>query len=166
LLISDKEVFKKILHLVPDHLEQVAISIETLLDLNNMSIEIATRHLRAVKERKKKASSGTKERRLLLTEEDWMAWLKVWEGEGSGGGRDGMGRGRGKHGERSGGGGRGSTTDSNEESPHRANPPTYVGPVGSLATGPNRADLSQRSRPRPMSQRKMKEACCLLIRWK
>jgi hypothetical protein len=36
--ILDKEVVKKILHPVPDHLEQVAISIETLLDLNLMSI--------------------------------------------------------------------------------------------------------------------------------
>jgi hypothetical protein len=84
--IIDKEVIKKILHSVPEHLEQVAISIETLLDLNSMLIEIATGHLRVVEERKKKASDGTKEGRLLLTEEEWMAWLKVREGERSGGG--------------------------------------------------------------------------------
>jgi hypothetical protein len=43
--ISNKDVIKKILHSVPDYLEQVAISIETLLDLNTMSIEEATGHL-------------------------------------------------------------------------------------------------------------------------
>jgi hypothetical protein len=84
--IIDKEVIKKILHSVPEHLEQVAISIETLLDLNSMLIKIATGHLRVVEERKKKASDGTKEGRLLFTEEEWMAWLKVQEGERSGGG--------------------------------------------------------------------------------
>jgi hypothetical protein len=77
--ISDKEVIKKILHSVPDHLEQVAISIETL-DLNSMSIEVATGHLRAIEERKRKASGGTKEGHLLLTKE-WMAQLKIREGE-------------------------------------------------------------------------------------
>lgn len=40
--ITDKEVIKKILHSVPEHLDLVAILIETLLDLNSMSIEEAT----------------------------------------------------------------------------------------------------------------------------
>jgi hypothetical protein len=44
--ISVKVVIKKILRSVPKHLEYVAISIETLLDLNSMSIEEATDHLR------------------------------------------------------------------------------------------------------------------------
>jgi hypothetical protein len=52
--ISDKDVIKKILHSVPDYLKQVAIPIKTLLDLNTMSIEEATGHLRAVEQRKKK----------------------------------------------------------------------------------------------------------------
>jgi hypothetical protein len=82
-MITDKDIIKKILHLVPDHLEQVAISIETLLDLNNMSIEIPTRHLHAVEDSKKKTSVGTKEGHLLLTEEEWMSWLMVRDGEGS-----------------------------------------------------------------------------------
>jgi hypothetical protein len=46
--ISDKEVIKKILNSVPEQLEQVAISIEMLLDLNSMSIKEATGHLHAV----------------------------------------------------------------------------------------------------------------------
>jgi hypothetical protein len=46
--ITDKEVVKKMLHSVPEKLEQVAISMETLLDLNTPSIEEAAGHLRAV----------------------------------------------------------------------------------------------------------------------
>jgi hypothetical protein len=42
-----------------------------------MSIEVATGHLRAVEERKKKTSDKAKEGSLLLMEEEWMARLKV-----------------------------------------------------------------------------------------
>jgi hypothetical protein len=146
--ISDKEVIKKILHSVPDHLEQVAISIETLLDLNNMSIEVAIGHLRAVEERKKKASGGTKEGCLLLTEEEWMAWLKVREGERSGGGRGGRGRGRRKRGGRGGGGGRRSTTDSNEESPRLAKPTDVCRACGKLGNWAKEC----RSKPKKSAQ--------------
>jgi hypothetical protein len=52
--IIDKDVIKKILYSIPDHLEQVVILIETLLGLNSMSAEEATDHLRVVEERKKK----------------------------------------------------------------------------------------------------------------
>jgi hypothetical protein len=41
-------VIKKILNSDPEQLEQVAISIEMLLDLNSMSIKEATGHLHAV----------------------------------------------------------------------------------------------------------------------
>jgi hypothetical protein len=51
--ISDKEVIKKMLHVVPEKLEQVAISMETLLDLDSLSIEEAIGRLRAIKQRKK-----------------------------------------------------------------------------------------------------------------
>jgi hypothetical protein len=37
--ILDKKVVKKMLQSVPDHLEQVATSMETLLDLDSLSIE-------------------------------------------------------------------------------------------------------------------------------
>jgi hypothetical protein len=43
--ITDKEAIKCILHVVPENLEQVTISIETLLDLNSLSIEEAVGHL-------------------------------------------------------------------------------------------------------------------------
>jgi hypothetical protein len=51
--VTDKEVIKKMLHFIPEKLEQVAISMETLLDLNSLSIEEAVGHLRAVEHRKK-----------------------------------------------------------------------------------------------------------------
>jgi hypothetical protein len=96
--VSEKEEIKKLLYSVPDHLEQVAISIETLLDRNTMTIEEATCHPRVVEERKKKNTGGSKKGRLLLTEEEWMARLKVRDGESSGGSgsRGGRGRGRGR----------------------------------------------------------------------
>ncbi len=92
--IIDKEVIKKILHSMPEHLQQVVISIETLLDLNSMSIEVATGHLRAVEQRKKKLSGGAKDGQLLLNKEEWMARLKVREGESGGGGGHGRGHDR------------------------------------------------------------------------
>jgi hypothetical protein len=113
--VSKKDEIKKLLHSVPDNLEQVAISIETLLDLNSMSMEEATGHLRAVEEKKKKSTSQAKDGRFLLTEEEWMARLKVHEGEGSNGGR-GHGKGR------CGGGGRGTPSASADDGARRARP--------------------------------------------
>jgi hypothetical protein len=43
--VSDKEVIKKLLHVIPDNLEQVAISMETLLDHDLLSIDEAVGHL-------------------------------------------------------------------------------------------------------------------------
>jgi hypothetical protein len=46
--ISEPEIVKKMLHAAPKPLEQVAVSIETLLDLDRISIEEVTGHLRNV----------------------------------------------------------------------------------------------------------------------
>jgi hypothetical protein len=81
--VSDKDVIKRILHAVPDHLEQVAISMEMLLNLKELSIEEAVGHLRAVEQRKKHSSTKESNRRLLLMEEEWMARMKSREGSGS-----------------------------------------------------------------------------------
>jgi hypothetical protein len=97
--ITDKEVVKKMLHSVPDNLEQVAISMETLLDLNSLSIEEAVGHLRAVEQRKKNVTSPSADAsgHLLLMKEDWTACMKPKEkGGSSGGGVRGKGRGRGR----------------------------------------------------------------------
>jgi hypothetical protein len=51
--VTDKEVMKKMLHSIPEKLEQVAISMKMLLDLNSLLIEEAIGHLQAVEQRKK-----------------------------------------------------------------------------------------------------------------
>jgi hypothetical protein len=86
----EKEVVKKMLHEVPERRESVAISMETLLDLNSLSLEEATEHLRAIERRKKKVSGGKDSTgRLLLTEEEWTARMKKRDGSSSGTGSGG-----------------------------------------------------------------------------
>ncbi|BAF28972.2 Os12g0108800 [Oryza sativa Japonica Group] len=114
--IIDKDVVKKMLEVVPKYLEQVAISIETLLDLATVSIEEVIGRLRAVEQRKKPASSEAKDSsgRLLLTEEDWLARYKAREQEkkgGSSGGNGGGGRNRRRGRGKGRGGGESNRTD-------------------------------------------------------
>ena len=81
--ISETEIVKKMLQVVHDHLEQVAISIETLLDVNDLTVEEVTGRLRNVEQRKKNTISAVdKEGRLLLTEEEWLARLKLRDDTG------------------------------------------------------------------------------------
>jgi uncharacterized protein YfkK (UPF0435 family) len=83
--VTDKEVVKKMLHSVPEKLEQVAISMETLLDLNSLSIEEVVSHLQAVEQRKKVSAPqviADVGGRLLLTEEEWSTCLKAKENGG------------------------------------------------------------------------------------
>jgi hypothetical protein len=89
--ISEGEIVKKILHVAPEPLEQVAISIETLLDVNNLSIEEVTGHLQNVEQRKKNVSGTTtdKQGRLLLTEEEWATQVKSCDSSNKGGGSGG-----------------------------------------------------------------------------
>jgi hypothetical protein len=99
--ITNKEVLKKMLHSVSEKLEQVAISMETLLDLNSLSIEEATSHLLAVEQRRKKGAvpAADVEGRLLMTDEEWTTRMNIKEKGGSsgsgasGGGGDRHGRG-------------------------------------------------------------------------
>jgi Glu-tRNA(Gln) amidotransferase subunit E-like FAD-binding protein len=73
--INDKEVIKKLLHAILEKLEQVVISIEMLLDLDNLSIEEVVGHLRAVKQQKKSTPSKENNICFPLTE-GWMARMK------------------------------------------------------------------------------------------
>jgi hypothetical protein len=59
--VPDKSIFKRLLHAVPDHLEQVAISIETLMDLDIVSVEEVTSRLRAIEKQKKASSAPIKD---------------------------------------------------------------------------------------------------------
>jgi hypothetical protein len=87
--VSEAEIVKKMLQVVPEHLEQVVISIETLLDVDAMTVEEVTGRLRNVEQRKKSASTVDNQGRLLLTQEEWLAWLKIRENSGNIGGSSG-----------------------------------------------------------------------------
>jgi hypothetical protein len=91
--VLDKSIVKRLLHAVPNHLKQVAISIETLMDLDIVSVEEVTSRLRAVEQRKKASSAPIKDTsgRLLLTEEEWAACFKIRSSESSKGNSDGSG---------------------------------------------------------------------------
>jgi hypothetical protein len=70
--ILDKKVVNNMLQSVLDHLKQVAISIETLLYLDALSIEEAAGHLQAVENHRKKKSAVPAQDvggQLLLTKE-------------------------------------------------------------------------------------------------
>jgi hypothetical protein len=102
--ISDVEVVKKLLHVVPDRLSQAAVSLEMFLDLNTASIEDVVGRLRVFEERGKPKEVTDGMGLLLLCEEDWEARRQArHEQESSGGGGSlssrgkdrGRGRGRG-----------------------------------------------------------------------
>lgn len=44
--VTDAEIVKKILKVVPDHLSQISIAIETFLDVDNIAIEEVVGRLR------------------------------------------------------------------------------------------------------------------------
>jgi hypothetical protein len=69
---------------VPEHLSQVAISIETLLNINCIAIKEVTRMFHAVEHRRKPALVLDSHGHLLLCEE-WMGKLKLHESEDKGG---------------------------------------------------------------------------------
>jgi hypothetical protein len=71
----------------------VAISIETLLDVNHLLLEEVTGRLRTVEQRRKSGSNVTDDRgHLLLTEEEWLARMKISGGENSKSGGKGGGK--------------------------------------------------------------------------
>jgi hypothetical protein len=82
--ITEAEIVKKLLHVALEPLEQVTISIKMLLDLENLTVEEVTGHLRNIKQRKKTAVSD-RQARLLLTEEEWWARMRSRNNAGEGG---------------------------------------------------------------------------------
>ncbi|XP_066320732.1 uncharacterized protein [Miscanthus floridulus] len=75
--ISESEVVKKMLQVVPEKLSQAAVSIEMFCDLNSISIEDVIDRLQVFKDRGKQKSVTDAMGRLLLTEEDWEARRKA-----------------------------------------------------------------------------------------
>jgi hypothetical protein len=84
--ITDVEVVRKMLQVVLEHQSQVVISIETLLDINTISMEEVTGMLHTVEQRWKPVPILDNHGCLLLYEEEWMAKLKLCEDEGKGDG--------------------------------------------------------------------------------
>jgi len=81
--MDDEEVASKYLHVVPPKYTQIALSIETMLDMSTLMIEDLTGRLRMVDDLTGVTATSA-DGKLLLTEEEWTA--RMWEkrsGEGS-----------------------------------------------------------------------------------
>jgi hypothetical protein len=112
--ITDAEVEKKLLQVVPDRLSQAAVSLEIFLDLNNTSIEDVIGRLRVFEDRGKPKEITDGMGRLMLCEEDWEARRESRREQVSSGGSGGS-NGRGKnHGRGRGRAGRGATRDDHD----------------------------------------------------
>ena len=135
--ITDAEVVKKLLQVVPERLAQAAVSLEMFLDLNKVTIEEVIGRLRVFEERAKPAQITDAMGRLMLCEEDWEARRKECrEQENSGGGSNSSNRGkRQDRGRR-----RGSTSRNGEKA--RTRPPGTV-VVGSHRQAPS-ASIAER----------------------
>ncbi|XP_073353387.1 uncharacterized protein [Aegilops tauschii subsp. strangulata] len=97
--LEEVNVVRKFLRVVPAKYSQVAIAIETMLDVTTMSVDELTGRLRVVEDRLEEDNNdGGSGGRLLLTEEEWYARLKDREqGGSSSGGNGGRGRGGGRN---------------------------------------------------------------------
>ncbi len=102
----DEMVVRKILQVVPAKYSQIALAIETLLDLESLEIEDLVGRLRAAESRDNTdgASHSASGDKLLLTEEEWTARYRSRNGASSRnrGGSRGRGKGRGNSGGREG----------------------------------------------------------------
>lgn len=105
--VTDADVVKKLLQVVPDHLSQIAVAIETFLDVDNIAIKEVAGRLRQIEERdlkkKKKAAVAAasvsaprvdNQGRLLLSEEEWNAKIKIRGADDSSSSSGGQKRGK------------------------------------------------------------------------
>ena len=142
----DEKVVAKYLRVVRPRYKQLVISIETLLDISQLSIEEVTGRLKAADD-VEPAPAHTASGKLLLTEEQWVEKYKKKSGDsgrgGCGFGTRGKGRSRGR------GRGAGGTSSS------RPPPDDPCPRCGKKGHWPVIAAQRRRSRPiRPMWPRK------------
>jgi len=74
--IGKEEAVAKYLRVVPPRFAQIALSIETLLDMSTLSIEEVTGRLKVVEDRAETPARTTAGGQLLLTEKQWAARLR------------------------------------------------------------------------------------------
>jgi hypothetical protein len=89
--ITDTEVVKKLLQVIPRSLNQATVSIEMFVDLNKATIEDVIGRLCVFKERDKLVQVTNAMGRLMLCEEDWEARRKSRREQESSGGSGGSG---------------------------------------------------------------------------
>ena len=94
--INKEEAVSKYLHSMPAKYIQIALSIETMLDLSTLTIEDVTGRLRAVDECMEQAIATTDSGKLLLIEEEWAARMKEKKSGEASSSRGGDGKRRGK----------------------------------------------------------------------
>ena len=73
---TKEEAVSKYLHSVPAKYIQVALSIETMLDLSTLTIKDVTGHLRAADECMELATATMDSGKLLLIDEEWATRRK------------------------------------------------------------------------------------------
>jgi len=84
--LDKRRAVEKLLRCVPKKFEQLVISIETLLDLDELTIEGVTGRLKVVQDRDHAPETEAASGKLLYTAEQWRAFEKE---EGAGSSRDG-----------------------------------------------------------------------------
>lgn len=82
--ISEEKTIHKFLR-VPRRYSQVALSIETLIDLDILSVEELTGRLKAAEEHFELDDDDNDGGRLLLSEDEWLVRLRKCEHDGSSG---------------------------------------------------------------------------------
>jgi len=73
--VEDEDLVTKLLCVMPVKYSQLAMSIETMLDISTLSLEDVARRLRVAESRSTAAPEKEKPK-LLLTEEEWTAPMK------------------------------------------------------------------------------------------
>ena len=71
--MPENKVVRKLLRSLPRHFSQIGVSIETLLDVNTMTIEDLVGRLKAAEDRLDVDSVTERAGRLLLSEEEWLS---------------------------------------------------------------------------------------------
>jgi hypothetical protein len=140
LRLSEQKTVEKYLCVVPKKYTQIALSMETLLDLSILSIEEVTRRLKAVDnhEEASPANPVSIDGKLLFTEEQWLTCQKEKKQEGSPSSKDRHRQPRKKSSDDStggGGGGKGGCGGGGERKATRDNTCLNCGHRGHWARG-------------------------------